>query len=81
MKIDPNELQDAIFCDPSFGPIFGGGLDLCIVSNANTSKESYSDLGCNFTHPQHTKGTNEARSFLAGSFKFELDEIEVNQKE
>jgi hypothetical protein len=38
-------------------------------------------LGWTYKHPQYAYGTNEAQSFLAGSFNFQLDEIEVYQKE
>ena len=81
MKIDPNRHQYAIFCGSECGPIFGGCYcDICIVSNANT-KTCSSNLGSTYPHPQHTFGTNEAKSFLAGSFEFQLSEIEVYQKE
>ena len=43
--------------------------------------ESYSNLGDYFKHPQYVRGTNEAKAFLAGSYTFQLDEIEVYQKE
>jgi hypothetical protein len=43
--------------------------------------ESYSNLGSSYKHPKYAQGTNEAQSFLAGSHRFRLDEIEVYQKE
>ena len=43
--------------------------------------DSFSNLGWTYKHPQYAYGTNEAKSFLAGSHKFQLDEIEVYQKE
>jgi len=79
MNIDPNKQRYAINCDSKYGPSFGG--DICIVNNANTTMDSYSDLGCYYKHPQYEYWTNEARTFLAGSFYFQLDEIEVYQKE
>ena len=63
----------------SFGPVFGGG-DLVIANNANTTMDSWSNLGHSYKHPQSAYGTNEAKSFLAGSCYFRLDEIEVYQK-
>ena len=42
---------------------------------------SYSYLGCTYPHPQYAQGTSEAQSFLAGSFWFKLDEIEVYQRD
>ncbi len=41
---------------------------------------SFSDLGSDYRHPQYTKGTKEAKTFLAGSNKFQLAEIEVYEK-
>jgi hypothetical protein len=55
--------------------------DIFISNNPNTTMDSYSNLGVFFKHPQYAKGTNEAQTFLAGSYKFQLDEIEVYQKE
>ena len=43
--------------------------------------DNYSNLGCYYKHPQYEKGTKEAETFLAGSYKFQLDEIEVYLKE
>jgi hypothetical protein len=79
MKIDPNQHQFAIQCSLSSGPIFGG-CDIAIANNTNTTMDSYSQLGFFYKHPQYTKVTNEAKTFLAGSHKFRLDEIEVYQK-
>ena len=52
-----------------------------IENNANTTMDSYSRLGSNYIHPHYAFGTNEAKTFLAGSHDFQLDEIEVYQKE
>jgi hypothetical protein len=51
------------------------------TNNSNTTMNSYSDLGDSFKHPQYRYGTNEVKSFLAGSYRFQLDEIEVYQRE
>jgi hypothetical protein len=79
MKIDPNKHQYAICCNSLFGPTFGH--DIKIFNNANTTMDNYSNLGFSYQHPQYAHGTNEAETFLAGSFKFQLDEIEVYQNE
>jgi hypothetical protein len=79
MKIDPNKHSEAIQRNLSYGPIFGR-CDIAIANNANTSMESRSRLGSVYKHPQYAFGTNEAQSFLAGSYKFRFDEIEVYQK-
>ena len=80
MKIDPSEQQNAIYCDAQYGPLFGNG-DIQINSNSNTTNESYSNLSYTYTHPQYDHGTNQAKSFLAGSQYFHSSEIEVYQKE
>ena len=67
---------DSIYCRPDFGPIFGAN-DICIRSNANLKESYYSNLGRSYRHPQPSQGD----SYLAGSDKFQLSEIEVYQKE
>jgi hypothetical protein len=79
MKIHSNDYDEAIYCGSSFGPLFGGDIDL--VNNANTRKDSVSYLGHTYSHPQYAYETIEAETFLAGSHYFQLDEIEVFQKE
>jgi len=81
MKVDRNEHQNAIRCNTKNGPIFGEGRDLCIRNNSNTTIIGYSSLGRTYTHPQYAFNSNEAQIFLAGSKLFQLDEIEVYQKE
>ena len=54
-----------------------GGHDIRIYNNG----ASCSDLGDCYSHPQYAEGTYEAKTFLAGSNKFQLAEIEVYQKE
>ena len=78
IKVDPNEQAFAILCWASCGPIFSGGI--YIADNANTTMDSYCQLGACFKHPQYAHGTNEALTFLAGSYEFQLDEIEVYGK-
>jgi hypothetical protein len=38
-------------------------------------------LGYTYKNPQYAYGTDEAKTFLAGSYNFQLDEIDVYQKE
>ena len=72
----------SIFCANEAGPSFGSG-EIHITGNSNTYSlyESFSDLGDVFKHPLYDYGTSEATSFLAGSYHFQLEEIEVYQKE
>jgi hypothetical protein len=68
-----------IFCHNSYGPTFGG-TDLIIADKSNTNSDSSSYLGRSYTHPDYAYGSNEAKSFLAGSNKFQISEIEVFTK-
>jgi hypothetical protein len=81
MKIKTNFHQSAIRCHSEYGPTFGGGHDIYVANNANLTMDSVSNLGHSYRHPQYDEGTNEAKTFLAGSFEFQLDEIEVYKKE
>ena len=67
---------DSIYCRSDFGPIFGAN-DICIRNNANLKESCYSNLGRSYRHPQPTQGD----LYLAGSLQFQLNEIEVYQKE
>jgi len=68
----------AIFAHRAYGPIFGHDLHIC--NNSNTSNGSYSYLGHSYKHPNYANGSNEAKSFLAGSHNFLTTEIEVYSK-
>jgi hypothetical protein len=80
-KINSTNYSKSIFCAAESGPSFGGG-DIHIEDNSNTSNlfNSFSDLGDVYNHPRYDYGTDEARSFLAGSYYFQLEEMEVYQK-
>jgi hypothetical protein len=71
----------AIRASSEYGPTFGGGADLFICNDSNTSNESYSNLGHSYKHPNYAYNSNEAKSFLAGSYNFRTKEIEVYTKE
>ena len=73
MKINPS----AIYCDSRYGRTFGGGHDIYIANNANSRASSYSNLGLTYLHPEYGHESDEARSFLAGSYGFKLSEIET----
>ncbi len=60
MKIHPNSYE-AIYCDPEYGPIFGGH-DILIANNANPTTNSFSNLGYSYSHPQYTYGQTCAES-------------------
>ena len=49
-----------------------------IWNNCNDNNNSLSDLGLSYEAPNgYTHGSNESRSYLAGSYNFFVDEIEV----
>ena len=57
---------------------FGRGHDFRISSNCNQNNESYSNFGYTFQLPDGiTMNTDEAKSYLAGSYQFKVVEIEV----
>jgi hypothetical protein len=66
----------SIYCDPDSGPIFGSGHDLAVCDSSYVFARSYSRLGNAYEHPDPIRGI----SYLAGSFEFQLSEIEVYQK-
>ncbi|XP_078381942.1 uncharacterized protein LOC144664648 isoform X2 [Oculina patagonica] len=62
----------------SYGPTFGGGHDIRIVSYASTRTSSYTNLGYTYSPPSgYSYGSSFAQSFLAGSYRFQPDEVEV----
>ena len=68
----------ATYSCSSYGPTFGGGWDIYIVSEASSNTNSYSNLGHTYYPPSgHRLGSKFTQSFLAGSYNFQPDEIEV----
>ena len=82
LKMKITQPQYTIFCHSSYGPIFGGGSghDILIASNSNSNTTSNSNLGQAYKHPQYAQGTPQSQSFLAGSYNFQVNEIEVYAK-
>jgi len=72
--------NNAIYCVNQYGPIFGDGNDIFISDKSNKIRNSQSWLGRSFVHPDYALGSNEAKSFLAGSHMFQVSEIEVYTK-
>ena len=68
----------AIYGSSSYGPTFGNGHDIYISNNAGSSTNSFTYLGYGFVLIKgYTPGSTKARNLLAGSYKFQPDEIEV----
>ena len=59
------------------GPIFGN--DLLISDNSNSNTNSFSNLGYTYTHPEYSFESERAKTILAGTFYFQVQEIEVFQ--
>ena len=78
IKAHPGYHDHAIRCDSKCGPSFGEGPDIHI---GKITSGSYSNLGYSYAHPQYAYKSNEAQGFLAGSTHFQLDEIEVYERE
>ena len=69
----------AIHSCSSYGPTFGSGSsDIYIATEASSNANSYSDLGYTYNPPSGYIHSSEfARTFLAGSYYFQPDEVEV----
>ena len=58
----------SIYCNPSYGPTFGGGGDVSTYA---------SGLGYTYSLPGHSYSSKFAEEFLAGSHYFTPDEVEI----
>ena len=73
-----NRRSRSIYSCNNRGPSFGGGHDIYIASYASSNTNSYSDLGHEYSPPSgHSYASSFTRSFLAGSYHFQPDEVEV----
>lgn len=73
------EMEDyAIWCSSSSGPLFG--CDICIEENFSR-EPNYSEFGIDYILENYPEGSEKAQNFLAGSYKFTIEEIEVFQLE
>ena len=81
MKVRLDQIRYAVHFNSTYGPIFGGNSsDIEINDYCDVNSLSHSDLGCSYSHPQYPRGSNEAKTFLAGSHNFQVSEIEVYLK-
>jgi hypothetical protein len=77
-KIFPRKFQlsnasSAIWSSSSYGPIFGGGHDICLYDNFNTGTNHYSNLGSGYVNDTGIDG----KQVLTGEYNFTVKEIEV----
>lgn len=84
MKILEGKNQRAIACLSKQGPVFGHfngtGYDICISDGCNANLDSYCNLGHAYCHPSFSVESLEAKEFLAGTHKFQVEEIEIFQR-
>jgi hypothetical protein len=75
VKMSIIQPQYAIYASTDYGPVFGGGWDLYVELDGNYG---YSNLGFSYQLPSFFTATSQqAQSFLAGSYKFPVVEVEV----
>ena len=72
--------QHALYAGDEYGPTFGHGCDLLIGDDSNANRTCYSMLGESYELPAVTHtDRRQAKTLLAGSFKFKTLDIEVFQ--
>jgi hypothetical protein len=83
LKMRVKTAEKAIFCCTDYGPTFGhGNCDLIIRNNCHLNASSGTpDFAQTYAHPRYVHGSNEAKSFLAGSTPFQVAEIEVFKRQ
>ena len=77
MLFQQSSFNYSICCHNIYGPKFGGGHDFVICDNSNQVNSSYSNLGSSYLIQIYSHGSDQAKSFLAGSYNFLTREIEV----
>lgn len=77
IRIHCSEPNYAVCSKSEFGPIFGGGNDICILNESNLHSKNFSRLGCSYKHPLYEYESYEGHKFLAGTKYFQTKEIEV----
>ena len=68
----PGGEQHSINCSIGYGPMFGGGHDLWIYGNANTTTDSCSNLGFTYQCPP-----GQQKTFFTGGKNFTVTDYEV----
>jgi hypothetical protein len=69
LVISPN----AIYCYSSYGPIFGGNLDIYVANVCNENTNSYANLGHTYRNDTGLNGTE----VFAGEHNFKVMDIEI----
>jgi hypothetical protein len=64
---------NAIYCNSSYGPTFGGGQDIYVANGCNENSSSFTNLGNTFTNDTGIHG----QQVFTGEVHFIVKEIEV----
>ncbi len=62
-------------------PIFGAGQDISLKEFSNKYNNSSTRLGYSYKHPSYEDFSDEAKKFLAGSYYFQINDIEIYKLE
>lgn len=76
-KIKSNQTNRSIYASPDRGPTFGGGFDLYIADNCNSSDSNSSNFPVSYVCKEYSYPGAGQSDWLAGANKFNVDEIEV----
>jgi hypothetical protein len=68
-----SNVSTAIWCNSSFGPVFGNGFDLVVSNGCNANNGSYSALGTGYVNDTGIAGNQ----VFTGEPTFQVKEIEV----
>lgn len=80
VNVSKGKEKYAVVGHKDYWQVFGSGTsnNIVICDNSNSSDKNYSNFGyCYDALSEYPYGSEEAKSFLAGSFNFKVDEIEV----
>jgi len=70
--------RQSIYSCSYYGPTFGAGHDIYIANNAASNTQSYANVGYTYSPPPgNSYHSSFTKSFLAGSYYFRPDEVEV----
>ena len=70
---------NSIVSYPFYCPTFGKEHEFHISNFSNTNRNSCSNIGKTYTHPEYPFGSHRAKTILAGTEYFQVQEIEVFQ--
>jgi hypothetical protein len=72
-KFALSNTNNAIYCNSSYGPTFGGGHDIYVASDADRNTNSNTNFGHSYVNNTGIAG----QQVFAGEYNFQVKEIEV----